>query len=72
VKLAVWKRDKGSCVLCGSTKNLHFDHILPFSKGGTSLSEQTGSSRRHILRTEMPEVGGGYFRFSLHVAVRPR
>lgn len=37
VKQAVWKRDKGKCVLCGSTENLHFDHILPFSKGGTSL-----------------------------------
>lgn len=37
VKLAVWKRDKGRCVKCGSTDNLHFDHILPFAKGGTSL-----------------------------------
>jgi hypothetical protein len=38
VKLEVWKRDKGKCVTCGSTDNLHFDHILPFSKGGTSLT----------------------------------
>lgn len=38
VKKEVWKRDKGRCVLCGDTKNLHFDHDLPFSKGGTSLS----------------------------------
>ena len=37
VKLEVWKRDEGKCVECGSTDNLHFDHILPFSKGGTSL-----------------------------------
>ena len=37
VKLEVWKRDKGKCRACGSTDNLHFDHILPFSKGGTSL-----------------------------------
>jgi len=37
VKFEVWKRDKGSCVLCGSTSNLHFDHDLPFSKGGSSL-----------------------------------
>jgi len=37
VKLTVWKRDKGCCVQCGSKDNLHFDHILPFSKGGTSI-----------------------------------
>jgi hypothetical protein len=36
VKLAVWKRDKGRCVQCGKTDNLHFDHVIPFSKGGTS------------------------------------
>ncbi|HLB59916.1 MAG TPA: HNH endonuclease [Bdellovibrionota bacterium] len=38
VKKEVWKRDKGRCVICGETKNLHFDHDLPYSKGGTSLS----------------------------------
>lgn len=37
IKLVVWKRDKGKCVLCGSTINLHFDHIIPYSKGGSSL-----------------------------------
>lgn len=38
VKREVWKRDKGQCVMCGEKKNLHFDHDLPFSKGGTSLT----------------------------------
>lgn len=37
VKIEVWKRDSGKCVQCGATDNLHFDHILPYSKGGTSL-----------------------------------
>jgi 5-methylcytosine-specific restriction endonuclease McrA len=37
VKLEVWKRDKGRCVQCGSKDNLHFDHIIPYSKGGSSL-----------------------------------
>lgn len=37
VKLEVWKRDKGMCTFCGSKDNLHFDHIIPFSKGGSSL-----------------------------------
>jgi hypothetical protein len=36
VKMEVWKRDKGSCVKCGSKENLHFDHIIPYSQGGSS------------------------------------
>ena len=40
VKLEVWKRDSGRCVQCQSTDNLHFDHILPYSKGGTSLKAE--------------------------------
>jgi len=37
VKVEVWKRDGGKCVLCGSRDNLHFDHDLPYSKGGSSI-----------------------------------
>ncbi len=37
VKQAVWKRDSGKCRMCGATDNLHFDHIIPYSKGGSSL-----------------------------------
>ncbi len=37
VKLEVWKRDGGKCIQCGAKDELHFDHIIPFSKGGTSL-----------------------------------
>jgi 5-methylcytosine-specific restriction endonuclease McrA len=38
IKLEVWKRDGGKCVVCGAIDELHFDHIIPFSKGGTSLT----------------------------------
>jgi len=38
VKIEVWSRDKGQCIKCGSSENLHYDHDLPFSKGGTSLT----------------------------------
>jgi hypothetical protein len=40
VKLAVWKRDGGQCVVCGATDELHFDHIVPWAKGGTSITEE--------------------------------
>ena len=36
VKLEVWKRDGGKCAKCGATEDLHFDHIIPWSKGGSS------------------------------------
>jgi hypothetical protein len=36
VKLEVWKRDRGRCIDCGATSDLHFDHIIPYSKGGSS------------------------------------
>jgi hypothetical protein len=36
VKLEVWKRDKGRCISCGAQTHLHFDHIIPYSKGGSS------------------------------------
>jgi hypothetical protein len=37
VKLEVWKRDAGMCVKCGASDELHFDHDLPYSKGGASI-----------------------------------
>lgn len=36
VQREVYLRDQGKCKMCGSSDNLHFDHILPFSKGGSS------------------------------------
>jgi hypothetical protein len=36
VKIEVWKRDQGSCAKCRAKENLHFDHIIPYSRGGSS------------------------------------
>jgi hypothetical protein len=55
VKVAVWKRDNGRCVLCGSTDNLHFDHIIPYSKGGSSLvaaNIQLLCARHNLLKRD--------------------
>jgi len=40
VKLEVWKRDSGKCAKCGAIEDLHFDHIIPWSKGGSSTSAE--------------------------------
>lgn len=37
-KKVVFARDGGKCNCCGSYINLEFDHIMPFSCGGTSES----------------------------------
>tara|TARA_Y100001951_G_C11183991_1_gene207582 strand:+ start:271 stop:588 length:318 start_codon:yes stop_codon:yes gene_type:complete len=34
VKMRVWRRDRGQCVLCESRERIEYDHIIPFSKGG--------------------------------------
>ena len=37
VKQEVFKRDRGKCIKCGAEDELHFDHIIPYTKGGTSV-----------------------------------
>jgi tetratricopeptide (TPR) repeat protein len=36
VRHAVWRRDDGRCVQCGSQENLEYDHIIPLSRGGAN------------------------------------
>lgn len=36
VKIAVTVRDQGKCRQCGSADDLHFDHVIPWSKGGAN------------------------------------
>ncbi len=36
VKEEVFERDGGQCAKCGSTRDLQFDHVIPYSRGGSS------------------------------------
>ena len=36
VKIAVSARDGGRCRKCGSSEKLHFDHVIPVSRGGAN------------------------------------
>lgn len=40
VKKQVWVRDGGKCVICGASDELHFDHNIPYSRGGSSITPE--------------------------------
>lgn len=55
IKLAVWKRDRGRCVECGADDELHFDHIVPYSRGGSSMvadNVQLLCARHNLMKSD--------------------
>jgi hypothetical protein len=49
VKLEVWHRDGGKCVIYGATDELHFDHDLPSSRAGHHLPLKTSNYFAHVI-----------------------
>jgi hypothetical protein len=39
LRIAVWQRDGGACVECGSRFDLQYDHVIPLALGGASTLE---------------------------------
>ena len=39
LRRAVYERDGGACVMCGSSFNIQYDHILPVALGGATTLE---------------------------------
>lgn len=56
-RLAVWRRDRGRCVDCGSSESVEFDHIFPISQGGSNTEVNVElrclSCRVRLTRNEM-------------------
>lgn len=39
LRLAVWERDGGRCVECGTDFDLQYDHVIPVALGGANTAE---------------------------------
>ena len=58
VQILVWNRDGGKCVKCGSQELLEFDHIIPFSKGGSNSARNIQLLCQTCNRAKQNKIGG--------------
>ena len=59
VRMAVWQRDRGRCVVCGGNVRLEFDHIVPFSLGGSNTERNVQLLCEACNRSKGSNVGFG-------------
>lgn len=57
VKDEVWRRDGGQCVQCESRKNIEYDHIIPFSKGGSNTARNVQILCESCNRKKSDNIG---------------
>lgn len=57
VKMYVWKRDNGKCVMCGSQDKLEFDHIIPLSMGGSNTARNIQLLCERCNRSKGANIG---------------
>ena len=57
VKTEVWRRNMGRCVQCGSQERLEFDHIIPFSKGGSNTVRNIQLLCENCNRSKHDNIG---------------
>ena len=58
VKVKVWRRDGGQCVNCGAEEPLEYDHIIPFSKGGSNRPRNIQLLCARCNRAKSADIGG--------------
>jgi hypothetical protein len=57
IKDQVWNRDGGKCVECGSNEKIEFDHIIPFSKGGSNTYRNLQILCEKCNRSKSDKIG---------------
>lgn len=57
VKVAVWRRDRGRCVRCGSQQDLEYDHVIPHSMGGSDGERNLQLLCRSCNRAKGASIG---------------
>lgn len=58
VKDLVWNRENGKCRECDSNQQLEFDHIIPFSKGGSNTYRNIQLLCQSCNRKKSGNIGG--------------